>query len=60
MHKDIRLALATAGELNVPLAAAETADEALSRAEELGYGKRDLAALFQVLERVTSQPRKTP
>jgi 3-hydroxyisobutyrate dehydrogenase-like beta-hydroxyacid dehydrogenase len=57
MHKDIRLALALAGDLNVPLASADVAEKALSRAEELGYGRRDLAALFQVLERMTSQPR---
>ena len=50
MHKDIRLALATGDELAVPLAAAAVADTVLSRAEELGYGKRDLAALFQVLK----------
>jgi 3-hydroxyisobutyrate dehydrogenase-like beta-hydroxyacid dehydrogenase len=50
MHKDIRLALATAAELDVPLASAAAADSVLSRAEELGYGKRDLAALFQVIE----------
>ena len=59
MHKDIRLALVLAGDLNVPLASADAADKALSRAEELGYGRRDLASLFQVLERVTSQPGKT-
>jgi 3-hydroxyisobutyrate dehydrogenase-like beta-hydroxyacid dehydrogenase len=50
MHKDIRLALTAAGELDVPLASAEAADRVLSRAEELGYGKRDLAALFHVVE----------
>jgi 3-hydroxyisobutyrate dehydrogenase-like beta-hydroxyacid dehydrogenase len=55
MHKDIRLALALAADLNVPLASADAADKALSRAEELGFGRRDLAALYQVLERVTSQ-----
>src|SRR5919106_624770 len=49
MHKDIRLALATAGELDVSRTAADLADKTLSRAEELGYGKRDLAALLQVL-----------
>jgi 3-hydroxyisobutyrate dehydrogenase-like beta-hydroxyacid dehydrogenase len=57
MHKDIRLALALANELGIPLASAATADKALSRAEELGYGKRDLAALFQALERTASQAR---
>jgi 3-hydroxyisobutyrate dehydrogenase-like beta-hydroxyacid dehydrogenase len=50
MHKDIRLALETASELDLPLASAAVADTALSRAEELGYGKRDLAALFHVIE----------
>jgi hypothetical protein len=39
------------------LASADAADKALSRAEELGFGKRDLAALYQVLERTTSQAR---
>ncbi len=50
MHKDIRLALALAGDLNVPLASADAADQVLTRAEELGFGQRDLAALFRVLE----------
>jgi len=49
MHKDIALALAMAGELDVPLPAAEAADEALGRAEELGYGGRDIAVLYQAL-----------
>ena len=57
MHKDIRLALGLAGDLNVPLASADVADEALSRAEELGYEKRDIAALFQVLERKSQSPK---
>jgi 3-hydroxyisobutyrate dehydrogenase len=51
MHKDIRLALAMAADLSISLAAGEAADHALSDAEELGYGKRDLAALYQVLQR---------
>jgi 3-hydroxyisobutyrate dehydrogenase-like beta-hydroxyacid dehydrogenase len=50
MHKDIRLALAAARELDVPLATAATADEALTHAESLGYGRRDLAALFEALD----------
>jgi 3-hydroxyisobutyrate dehydrogenase-like beta-hydroxyacid dehydrogenase len=57
MHKDIRLALLTADELNIPLASAAAAEKALTRAEELGYGRRDLAALFEVLERTSSQPQ---
>jgi 3-hydroxyisobutyrate dehydrogenase-like beta-hydroxyacid dehydrogenase len=55
MHKDIRLALSVAGDLDVPLASANAAEKALSRAEELGYGRRDLAALFQVLEEPPSR-----
>jgi 3-hydroxyisobutyrate dehydrogenase-like beta-hydroxyacid dehydrogenase len=58
MHKDIRLALAIGPEAGVPLAAAAAADQTLSRAEKLGYGKRDLAALFEVLERMTPQPQR--
>jgi 3-hydroxyisobutyrate dehydrogenase-like beta-hydroxyacid dehydrogenase len=49
MHKDIRLALETADELHVPLPSAHAADEVLTRADELGYGHRDIAALRQVL-----------
>jgi 3-hydroxyisobutyrate dehydrogenase-like beta-hydroxyacid dehydrogenase len=49
MHKDIALALAMAGELDVRLPAAEAANEALGRTEELGYGGRDIAALYQAL-----------
>ncbi len=49
MHKDIRLALAAAQESGVPLPAAAAADRMLSRAEQLGYGHRDIAVLFQVL-----------
>ncbi len=49
MHKDIRLALQTADELHVPLPSAHAADEVLTKAEELGYGHRDIAALREVL-----------
>jgi 3-hydroxyisobutyrate dehydrogenase-like beta-hydroxyacid dehydrogenase len=51
MHKDIRLALAAAHESAVPLPAAAAADRVLSQAEQLGYGHRDIAGLFQVLGR---------
>jgi 3-hydroxyisobutyrate dehydrogenase-like beta-hydroxyacid dehydrogenase len=51
MQKDIRLALETGGELDVPLASAHAADEALTKARELGYKHRDIAALFQALAR---------
>jgi 3-hydroxyisobutyrate dehydrogenase-like beta-hydroxyacid dehydrogenase len=51
MHKDIRLALRAGRESKVPLPAASAADSALSLAEELGYGHRDIAGLFQALAR---------
>jgi 3-hydroxyisobutyrate dehydrogenase-like beta-hydroxyacid dehydrogenase len=54
MHKDIRLALGAASESRVPLPAASAADRALSWAEELGYGHRDIAGLFQVLSRMAA------
>ncbi len=52
MHKDIRLALEAARESSVPLPAAAAADAALSQAEDLGYGHRDIAGLRQVLARI--------
>lgn len=51
MHKDIRLALEAAREPELPLPAASAADATLTRAEEMGYGHRDIAGLFQVLSR---------
>jgi 3-hydroxyisobutyrate dehydrogenase-like beta-hydroxyacid dehydrogenase len=49
MHKDIRLALEAGRLSGVTLPAAAAADYVLSRAEELGYGHRDIAGLFQVM-----------
>jgi len=49
LHKDIRLALSMARELAVALPSADVAEKALARAEELGYGGRDIAALYKVL-----------
>lgn len=49
MHKDIRLALATAREGGLPAPAASAAEAALARAEELGYGHCDIAGLFEAL-----------
>jgi 3-hydroxyisobutyrate dehydrogenase-like beta-hydroxyacid dehydrogenase len=51
MHKDIRLALATARGLHVPLPSAGVASELLARAAELGYEHRDIAAVFEALAR---------
>jgi 3-hydroxyisobutyrate dehydrogenase-like beta-hydroxyacid dehydrogenase len=48
-HKDIRLALATAQTEHVPLPSAALADEWLTIAATLGYGRRDLASLHAVL-----------
>jgi 3-hydroxyisobutyrate dehydrogenase-like beta-hydroxyacid dehydrogenase len=53
MQKDIRLALDAAGASGVPLPSGELADTMLTRATELGYGHRDLAALYQVLARIS-------
>jgi 3-hydroxyisobutyrate dehydrogenase-like beta-hydroxyacid dehydrogenase len=52
MHKDIELALDAARELEIPLPTAERADEVLEQAQALGFERRDLAALFQVLEKI--------
>jgi 3-hydroxyisobutyrate dehydrogenase-like beta-hydroxyacid dehydrogenase len=56
MQKDIRLALEAARELDVPLPSAGVADEMLTRARELGYQHRDIAALFEVLARSSTAP----
>ena len=56
MHKDIRLALATARELDVPLPSGGVADELLARATDLGYERRDIAAIFEALGRIAEQP----
>jgi 3-hydroxyisobutyrate dehydrogenase-like beta-hydroxyacid dehydrogenase len=51
MHKDIRLALALARDVDLTLSTGEAADEALSHAEQLGYGNRDIAALYASVSR---------
>jgi 3-hydroxyisobutyrate dehydrogenase-like beta-hydroxyacid dehydrogenase len=48
-HKDIRLALVAAQTEQVPLPSAALADEWLTTAVTLGYGRRDLASLHAVL-----------
>ena len=55
MQKDIELALDAARSLEIPLPTAERADEVLRRARELGYERRDLAVLFELLERLADQ-----
>jgi len=56
MQKDIRLALEAGDSLGVLLPAAAATDEILTEAREQGYGGRDIAALFQVLARMSSTP----
>jgi 3-hydroxyisobutyrate dehydrogenase-like beta-hydroxyacid dehydrogenase len=53
MQKDVALALAAARQLHVPLPSAATADQVLTVARGLGYERRDLAAMFEVLARVS-------
>jgi 3-hydroxyisobutyrate dehydrogenase-like beta-hydroxyacid dehydrogenase len=49
MQKDVKLALDTGRELHVPLPSAAAADELLTLARAMGYERRDIAALFEVL-----------
>jgi 3-hydroxyisobutyrate dehydrogenase-like beta-hydroxyacid dehydrogenase len=51
MHKDIRLAESLAEEVGAPAPTAAVADEWLTRAGELGYDDRDIAALYETLKR---------
>jgi 3-hydroxyisobutyrate dehydrogenase-like beta-hydroxyacid dehydrogenase len=54
MQKDVELALEAARQLQVPLPSAGRADEVLAVAQELGYEHSDIAALLQVLRRMTA------
>jgi 3-hydroxyisobutyrate dehydrogenase-like beta-hydroxyacid dehydrogenase len=56
MQKDIVLALDTGRELRVALPSAATADELLTVARGLGYERRDIAALFEVLAHLAGDP----
>jgi 3-hydroxyisobutyrate dehydrogenase len=56
MQKDLVLALDTARQLHVPLPSAAAADELLTVARALGYERRDLAALFEVLAQLAGDP----
>ncbi|MDX6592673.1 MAG: hypothetical protein QOJ13_1869 [Gaiellales bacterium] len=55
MQKDVALALDTARGLHVPLPSAAAADQVLTIAKGLGYERRDLAAVHEVLARVAGQ-----
>jgi 3-hydroxyisobutyrate dehydrogenase-like beta-hydroxyacid dehydrogenase len=54
-HKDIRLALETGRSEGVPLPSAALADGLFTKASELGYGHRDVAALFEVLGQIGAE-----
>jgi len=54
MSKDLGLALESGRELAVPLPAATTTADLLSWAGALGYGRRDIAGLFEVLARTAT------
>jgi 3-hydroxyisobutyrate dehydrogenase-like beta-hydroxyacid dehydrogenase len=54
MHKDIRLVLQAAHDSELWLPAATAADRVLRRAEDMGYGHRDIAGLYQVLARTAA------
>jgi 3-hydroxyisobutyrate dehydrogenase-like beta-hydroxyacid dehydrogenase len=60
MRKDIELALGAARELDIPLPTADRADEVLQRARALGYERRDLAALFLLLEQLAAEGQQAP
>ena len=57
MQKDIRLALQAATRLGLALPSAATADDMLTTARDLGYGERDIAALYEVLDRAPALAR---
>ena len=60
MQKDVVLALETGRQLRVPLPSAATADEMLTLARAAGYEHRDIAALFEVLSRLTNGTTRPP
>jgi 3-hydroxyisobutyrate dehydrogenase-like beta-hydroxyacid dehydrogenase len=53
MQKDVALALEAARELNVAVPSATAADRVLKMAQAFGYGRRDIASLFEVLGQLT-------
>lgn len=60
MQKDVALALETGRDLHVPLPSAAAADSVLTIARALGYERRDLAALHQVLAHLANEPVPPP
>jgi 3-hydroxyisobutyrate dehydrogenase-like beta-hydroxyacid dehydrogenase len=60
MRKDIRLALEAAQAIDVPLPSAAAADQMLTRAFELGYEHRDIAAFHEVLSQTRASEALSP
>jgi len=60
MHKDIRLARQAGEQLATALPTAAVADEILGAADQLGYGHRDIAALHEVLGKLSKASVATP
>jgi 3-hydroxyisobutyrate dehydrogenase-like beta-hydroxyacid dehydrogenase len=56
MRKDILLALEVASDLGIRLPSTGAAAEMLTKAVDLGYERRDIAALFEVLARTSDGP----
>ncbi|WP_433472423.1 NAD(P)-dependent oxidoreductase [Spirillospora sp. CA-142024] len=56
LRKDLELALDMARRLQIPHPAADRADEVLGIAATLGYERRDIAALIEVLEQMAEEP----
>jgi 3-hydroxyisobutyrate dehydrogenase-like beta-hydroxyacid dehydrogenase len=57
MQKDLSLALESARRLEVQLPSTAVANELLTTARALGYGERDIAAVFEVFEELSGSPR---
>ena len=51
LHKDLRLVIETADELGVPVPSTIATERELAVAEQLGLGRKDIAALYQALAR---------
>jgi 3-hydroxyisobutyrate dehydrogenase-like beta-hydroxyacid dehydrogenase len=60
MQKDIRLALELGEELGVSLQTAELVNEMLTKAIESGWGDEDFAALFKVVEKLSTKNARVP
>jgi 3-hydroxyisobutyrate dehydrogenase-like beta-hydroxyacid dehydrogenase len=56
MHKDIRLVRQAGAEDGVQLPTAQVAGEILTKAEQLGYTHRDIAALHDLLAQLANNP----